>query len=89
MMLSKRCVASDKRPTERKGFFGSLVDNIKEEFTKSKEMKEHLKKFREERQKLEESDALKKAREKFVSINLIALLNIDSSCNFFMKLASN
>lgn len=34
-------------------------------------MKENLKKFREEAQKLEESDALKKARKKFVSKNLI------------------
>ena len=29
-------------------------------------MKENLKKFRQEAQKLEESDALKKARQKFV-----------------------
>lgn len=31
-------------------------------------MKENLKKFREEAQKLEESEALKKAREKYVII---------------------
>lgn len=36
-------------------------------------MKENLKKFREEAQKLEESDALKKARKKFVSETLIAM----------------
>lgn len=35
---------------------------------KNKEMKENIKKFREEAQKLEDSDALKKARQKFVSV---------------------
>ena|SRR6218665_629267 len=49
------------------GFFGQVLENIKQEFEKNKEMKENLKKFREEAQKLEESDALKQARKKFVS----------------------
>jgi mitochondrial import inner membrane translocase subunit TIM44 len=35
---------------------------------KSKEMKDNLKKFREEAQKLEESDALKMARKKFNTV---------------------
>lgn len=35
---------------------------------KNKEMKESLKKFREEAQKLEESDALKAARQKFETV---------------------
>ncbi len=35
---------------------------------KNKEMKENLKKFREEAQKLENTDALKKAREKFIAV---------------------
>lgn len=35
---------------------------------KNKEMKESLKKFREERQKLEESEALKAARQKFETV---------------------
>ncbi|XP_022207675.2 mitochondrial import inner membrane translocase subunit TIM44 [Nilaparvata lugens] len=35
---------------------------------KNKEMKENLKRFREERQKLEESDALQKAREKYQTV---------------------
>ncbi|KAL8610761.1 hypothetical protein ACOMHN_016744 [Nucella lapillus] len=52
----------------RKGFFQQVIDNVKQEFTKNKEMKESLKKFKEETQKLEDSDALKKAREKFDSI---------------------
>ncbi|CAG2162014.1 unnamed protein product [Oppiella nova] len=51
-----------------KGFFGKLIDNIKQEMSKNKEMKESLKKFREEAQKLEESEALQKARHKYQSI---------------------
>lgn len=47
--------STDKRPS----FFGSLIKNLKEEYTKSQEMQESLKKFREDAQKLEESDALK------------------------------
>lgn len=35
---------------------------------KNKEMKENLKKFREEAEKLENTDALKKAREKFQAV---------------------
>ena len=52
------------------GFFGQVIENIKQEFDKNKEMKENLKKFREEAQKLEDSDALKKARKKFVRLTL-------------------
>ncbi|XP_074650553.1 mitochondrial import inner membrane translocase subunit TIM44-like [Tubulanus polymorphus] len=50
---------------QRKGFIKGLLDNIKQEFNKNKEMKESLKKFREEAEKLEQSDALKEVREKY------------------------
>ena len=53
-------------PQNKGGFFGQVFENIKQEIEKNKEMKENLKKFRQEAQKLEESDALKKARQKFV-----------------------
>ena len=52
----------------RPGFFSQVVDNIKQEMEKNKEMKENLKKFREEAQKLEQSDALKAARQKFNTV---------------------
>lgn len=42
----------------RKGFFSSIIENIKEDMAKNKEMKENIKKFREEAQKLENSEAL-------------------------------
>lgn len=57
-----------------------MLENIKQEFEKNKEMKENLKKFREEAQKLEESDALKKARKKFVSDYLIVFQVIFNKC---------
>jgi len=53
-----------KRPT----FMGTLLENLKSEYTKSKDMQDSLKKFREEAKKLEESEALKEARRKFHSI---------------------
>ncbi|KPP70800.1 mitochondrial import inner membrane translocase subunit TIM44-like [Scleropages formosus] len=49
----------------RKGFLGEFVDSLKQELSKNKEMKENIRKFREEAQKLEESDALKQARRKY------------------------
>ncbi|KAI1301460.1 Mitochondrial import inner membrane translocase subunit TIM44 [Halotydeus destructor] len=65
LISCQRCMASQP---ERKGIIGGFIDNIKSEMKKNKELKENLAKFREEAQKLEESDALKKAREKFQTI---------------------
>lgn len=50
----------------RKGFLGEFVDNLRQEFSKNQEMKENIKKFREEAKRLEESDALQQARKKYV-----------------------
>ena len=55
-------------PSKRPSFMGNLFENLKSEFNKSKEMQDSLKKFREEAQKLEESDALQEARRKFQNI---------------------
>ncbi|XP_076977635.1 mitochondrial import inner membrane translocase subunit TIM44 isoform X3 [Tamandua tetradactyla] len=49
----------------RKGFLSGLLDNIKQELAKNKDMKESIKKFRDEAKKLEESDALQEARRKY------------------------
>ena len=49
--------------------FSSSIDLFElAEFESDKDMKENLKKFRQKAKELEESEALKKAREKFVSI---------------------
>jgi import inner membrane translocase subunit TIM44 len=45
-----------------------LYENFREEMAKNKEMKESLKKFREEAEKLEQSEALKAARQKFETV---------------------
>lgn len=50
----------------RKGFLGEFVDNLRQEFSKNQEMKDNIKRFREEAKKLEESDALQQARRKYV-----------------------
>ncbi|XP_026332491.1 mitochondrial import inner membrane translocase subunit TIM44 [Hyposmocoma kahamanoa] len=52
----------------RKGFFSSIIENIKEDIAKNKEMRESIKKFREEAQKLENSEALQAARKKFHAV---------------------
>lgn len=52
----------------RKNFVTDFIDNIQQEMAKNKEMKESLKKFREEAEKLEKSESLQKAREKYQSI---------------------
>lgn len=52
----------------RPSFLSQLIENIKQEMQKNKEMKESLKKFREEAQKLEQSEALRTARQKFQAV---------------------
>ncbi|RNA13542.1 mitochondrial import inner membrane translocase subunit TIM44 [Brachionus plicatilis] len=49
----------------QRSFLGSLIDNIKEEMNKNKEMKDSIKKFRQEAEKLEQSTALQEARKKY------------------------
>ncbi|TRZ03301.1 hypothetical protein DNTS_027471 [Danionella cerebrum] len=53
---------------DRKGFLGEFLDNLKQELSKNQEMKENIRKFREEAKKLEESDALQQARKKYKTI---------------------
>ncbi|GBM64398.1 Mitochondrial import inner membrane translocase subunit TIM44 [Araneus ventricosus] len=64
--LQQVCYSS--APPQRKSFFSRVVENIKEDIAKNKEMKENLKKFREEAEKLEKSEALQKARQKYKTI---------------------
>ena len=61
MFYKVQCYSSQK-----KGFLGDFIENLKEEFNRNKEMKDSVKKFREEAKKLEETDALKDARKKYV-----------------------
>ncbi|KAK0162998.1 hypothetical protein PV327_006715 [Microctonus hyperodae] len=63
--LHSRFYSNESR---RPNFFSQFFDNIKQEMQKNKEMKESLKKFREEAEKLEQSEALQSARQKFQSV---------------------
>ncbi|CAF1069448.1 unnamed protein product [Adineta steineri] len=54
--------------SQPKGFIGSLMDNIKEELNKNKDIKDNIKKFRDQAKKLEDSDALKEARDKYKTL---------------------
>lgn len=54
----------------KKGFLTQLIDNIRQDINANKEMKESLKKFRKEAEKLEQSEALQKARSKYKTIEL-------------------
>ncbi|XP_065159525.1 mitochondrial import inner membrane translocase subunit TIM44 isoform X2 [Atheta coriaria] len=56
------------KEVRKTSFFSRLYDNLREEMAKNKEMKESLKKFRDEAEKLEQSDALKAARQKFETV---------------------
>lgn len=67
----------------RKGFLGEFVDNLRQEFSKNQEMKDNIKKFREEAKRLEESDALQQARKKYVRA---IVLNSNSSVSHNLNL---
>jgi len=68
-LLLGRCRNVSTQPPEKpKSFMEGVFSNMKEEFKKNKEMKENLRKFREEAKKLEESEALKEARGKFSQV---------------------
>uniref|UniRef100_A0A673XS98 Mitochondrial import inner membrane translocase subunit TIM44 n=1 Tax=Salmo trutta TaxID=8032 RepID=A0A673XS98_SALTR len=58
----------DRREVAKKASLGGFLDNLKQELSKNKEMKENIKKFREEAKKLEESEALNQARRKYKTI---------------------
>ncbi|XP_066603898.1 mitochondrial import inner membrane translocase subunit TIM44 [Prorops nasuta] len=55
-------------PARKPGFITQFIENIKQEIHKNSEMKESIKKFREEAEKLEQSEALNSARRKFKTV---------------------
>ncbi|CAI5440480.1 unnamed protein product [Caenorhabditis angaria] len=52
-------------PSPKKGFLNNLIDNVRDEMQKNKELQEHQQQLRARMQELNESDALKDARKKF------------------------
>ncbi|KAF3858451.1 hypothetical protein F7725_011652 [Dissostichus mawsoni] len=55
-------------PEVVKVFWESLWTTLRQEFNKNQDMKDNIKKFREEAKRLDESDALQQARRKYKSI---------------------
>ncbi|CAJ0562357.1 unnamed protein product, partial [Mesorhabditis spiculigera] len=49
----------------RKGFLGNLIDNVKEELERNKELQDSKKKLNERMKELNDTEALKEARKKF------------------------
>lgn len=52
----------------KKGLINKFVDIFKSELLSDKEMRENLRKFKLEREKLEQTEAIKQAREKFKQV---------------------
>ncbi|GMT28467.1 hypothetical protein PFISCL1PPCAC_19764, partial [Pristionchus fissidentatus] len=52
-------------PPGRKGFFGNLIDNVKEEMEKNKELQKNKDELNKRMAELNDSEALKDARKKF------------------------
>ncbi|CAI4221455.1 unnamed protein product [Auanema sp. JU1783] len=50
---------------QKKGFIGNLIDNVREELDRNKELKDHQAQLRERMRELNDSDQLKEARKKF------------------------
>ncbi|XP_039256978.1 mitochondrial import inner membrane translocase subunit TIM44-like [Styela clava] len=62
-------VSSVQFNSPKRGFLENFLDNLKQEYNKDAELKESIKKFRKEAQELEDSEALKKARQKYEEIS--------------------
>lgn len=69
MYSTKQCkfIYSNQQPSSRKGFLGNLIDNVKEELERNKELQEHKEQLNKRMKELNDSEALRDARKKFVS----------------------
>lgn len=72
--LSKGPTPSSEPP---KGFLSRVLENIKTEWSQNKEIKQSLEKFRQETQKLEETEALQQAREKYKKVEAESLKDVN------------
>lgn len=61
----------------QQGFFARVLQNIKKEFEENKDIKDGLEKFRKETQKLEETEALKRAREKYKKVEAESIRDVN------------
>jgi import inner membrane translocase subunit TIM44 len=75
-MLS-RLTYLPRRYSSQKSFVSRVIENIRNEWSQNKEIRENLDKFRKETQKLEETEALKQAREKFKKVEAESLKDVN------------
>ncbi|XP_064104444.1 mitochondrial import inner membrane translocase subunit TIM44-like isoform X2 [Macrobrachium nipponense] len=64
----KRFYSARPPPQRPPTFFGKIIENLRDEMARNQKMKESLKEFRKDMEKLEKSEALQKAREKYQSV---------------------
>ncbi|XP_047480785.1 mitochondrial import inner membrane translocase subunit TIM44-like [Penaeus chinensis] len=64
----KRFYSATPPPQRPPTFLGKIIENLREEMSRNQKMKESLKEFRKDMEKLEKSEALQKAREKYQSV---------------------
>jgi len=58
-----------QKPPPKKGLFGKFLDNIQDGLSQNKQIQENLRKFKEEKAKLDESDSLKDVKDRLSTIN--------------------
>ncbi|ROT71656.1 mitochondrial import inner membrane translocase subunit TIM44 [Penaeus vannamei] len=64
----QRFYSATPPPQRPPTFLGKIIENLREEMSRNQKMKESLKEFRKDMEKLEKSEALQKAREKYQSV---------------------
>ncbi|XP_042883523.1 mitochondrial import inner membrane translocase subunit TIM44-like [Penaeus japonicus] len=64
----KRFYSATPPPQRPPTFLGKIIENLRDELSRNQKMKESLKEFRKDMEKLEKSEALQKAREKYQSV---------------------
>ncbi|XP_071534869.1 mitochondrial import inner membrane translocase subunit TIM44 isoform X2 [Panulirus ornatus] len=64
----QRFYSATPPPQRPPTFFGKIIENLRDEMTRNQKMKESLKEFRKDMEKLEKSEALQKVREKYQTV---------------------
>lgn len=60
---------SYQKPPPKKGLFGKFLENIQDGFSQNKQIQDNLRKFKEEKAKLDESDSLKDVKDRLSTIS--------------------
>lgn len=72
-----RLALIQRRYSHQKSFYSRVIENIRNEWSQNREIKENLEKFRKETQKLEETEALRQAREKYKKVEAESLKDVN------------